>query len=155
MNDDSRLDCSDIPDMIINGLTFIKSNLTKEILSRKNPKPNNRRWVKKFRKKYTIEVADTDHIIFSKLTGHVICHPIVFKRMENYVKSLPASDRPFSSFGLLANTWSKPSPEFKPLTLEKLNRDLEKFPGKFKPGHDLDFSVGYNTGYLFNNDTYT
>ena len=39
----------------------VQLEITKKTLTKPNPKPRNRRWVKKFKKKYEIEVADTDH----------------------------------------------------------------------------------------------
>ena len=59
---------------------FTDDKLTKNILTRKQTRKfKNKRWVKKYRKKYSKIVPDSNAYVFG---GKLVCHPEVLERLK-------------------------------------------------------------------------
>ena len=65
------------------GMKVIESyEMTKREQTKFPRKKNNRRWQKKYVKKYSIQVPRTDFMI-SEMAGSIICHPIMAARLRS------------------------------------------------------------------------
>ena len=68
-------------------IRIIKSLLLTKPFQTKYPKKRkNRRWVKKYRKKYTIQIPSND-IYFMRDEGILVCHPANYKFVKKAIES--------------------------------------------------------------------
>ena len=69
--------------MMINGYRIIPTAyITKKVLAKHPKKKSNRRWMKKYWKKYTKDVPDTTSVTILEKQKVMLCHPILAKQLQ-------------------------------------------------------------------------